>query len=67
MKGLKTISDKTQSINQKDPSTLVYLYYSFKEDKVYDRPGLDRYFVTDLLNPHTPKQVEDTIKWWKTL
>lgn len=67
MKGLAAIAKKSQNINQKDKSTWVWLYYSLKEDKVYDKPADDRWLVCYLINPHTPKQVQEAVEEWKKL
>ena len=59
MKGLKAISKLTEprGCGQRTP-----LYFSIKEDKVYTEPGDDRFFITYLINPNTPKDIEETVK-----
>ena len=61
MKGLKTVSNATQKTNSKDKSTWIPLYYNIKEQKVYSQEGDGRGFLTYLINPVTPKEIEDTV------
>ena len=67
MKNVKRIVELTNRINQKDKSTWVTLYYSFDTDSVYSKPREGAYRVCELINPHTEKDVIDTIDWWKKL
>lgn len=57
MKGLTTVSKKSQ--NGKTS-----LYYNVRENKVYTEAGENRFLLTILLQPHTPKQVEETVKYF---
>ena len=61
MEGLKAIARKTQNINFKDKSTWIPLYYSITEKKAYTTEGQGRYFMTNLINPQTEKDIEETI------
>ncbi len=65
MKGLTALANATQKIDCKDKSTWIPLYYSIKEDKVYPFDGEGRWFVTNLINPQTEKDIENTVKWWE--
>lgn len=64
MKNLDRIAKLTHGIVQKDRSTWVKLYYSIEKRTVYDRPGEGRFYVTDLINVHTPKDVQETVEDW---
>ena len=61
MKGLKAVARATHNIVQKDKTTWVQLYYSIKEDKVFTKPGEGRYYLTNLLNVNTEKDVEEAV------
>ena len=67
MRNLKRIAELTNRINQKDRSTWVTLYYSIEKDAVYSTPTDGAYKVCDLINRNTPKDIEDTVEWWKRL
>lgn len=61
MKGLKRLSEQTQTIICKDRSTWVKLYYSIKEDTVYSGPGDGRYFICNLINPNSEYDIKKTV------
>ena len=65
MKGLTTLANKSNKINQKDRTTWVYVYYSLTEDKVYDKDGEGRYLVCYLINPNTPAEIQEAVEDWK--
>lgn len=67
MKGLKTVSKASQNILFNDPSTYIKLYYSVKEDKVYMKEGESRYFMTNLINPNTEKDIERTVNYFMNM
>jgi len=67
MKGLKKISDKTQNTKSNDRSTWVALYYSYTTDTVYDKPGDGRHKITDLINPNTPQDIQETVEYFNRL
>ena len=61
MKGLKKLSEQTQSINFRDRASWVKLYYSIKEDTVYSGPGDGRYFICNLINPNSEYDIKKTV------
>lgn len=62
MKGLKKISDATQATREK-----IELYYSFATDTVYSKSGAGRHFVTYLINPNSPQDIQKAVERWKNL
>ena len=61
MKGLKALSDKTKNVFVNDRSSWITLYYSIAKDTVYTKDGEGRFFMTYLINPCTPKDIEKTV------
>lgn len=61
MKGLKTVAKKTQNAIYNNRSTWVSLFYNISEDKVYTAAGDGRFYMTDLINPCTEKDVEKAV------
>ena len=55
------MAKKTQSINCKDKDTWVKLYYSVREDRVFSEEGECRYFMTNLINPQSEKDIEEAV------
>lgn len=43
------------------------LYYSPKENAVYTEAGRDRFYLTDLLKPHTAEQIKKTVDYFLCL
>ncbi len=62
MKGLKTLSEKSKKIVTRDRASWVKLFYSPLEDKVYDTEGEGRFFLTNLINENSPKDIEEAVK-----
>jgi len=60
MKNTKIISDKSRT-------GTVKLYYSPSQKAVYDTPGEDRFYLTDLINYNSPNQVEETVNFFMSL
>ena len=67
MKGLKALAKATQSVLWNDKSTWIPLYYSIEEDKVYIKEREDRIFITNLINPQTEKDIEETVNFGLSL
>ncbi len=67
MKGLKALARATQNINCKDKSTWIPLYYSVVENKVYPFDGEGRYFLTNLINPQTEKDIENAVNYFMNM
>ena len=67
MKGLKALAQATQNILWNDKSTWIPLYYSIREDKVYTKEGENRFFITNLINPQTEKDIEKTVNFGLSL
>ena len=61
MKGLKSLSRKTQSVKSTKRGSWIPLYYDIAKDTVYDRPTEDNFFLTYLINPNTEKEIEETV------
>lgn len=61
MKNTQTVANKTKNIKSTDRSTWIPLFYSFATDTVYTVPGNDRFHVTDLINPNTKEDIEQTV------
>lgn len=61
MKGLKALAKATAS------GRTVPLYYSIKEDKVYTEEGNGRFFLTNLINKNTEKDIEKTVHYMMSL
>ena len=62
MKGLKTLSEKSKKIVTRDRASWVKLFYSPSEDKVYDTDGEGRFFLTNLINENSPKDIEEAVR-----
>jgi hypothetical protein len=60
MKNIQTVVKATQK--GRTP-----LYYSPSTDTVYTEAGEGRFYLTDLLQPHTPDQVEETVNFFMSL
>lgn len=60
MKNLKKISEISKS-------KTVSVFYSPKEDAVYNKPGDGRFYITDLINENTPQQIETMVKFFMAL
>ena len=67
MKGLKALAKATQNILWNDKSTWIPLYYSIEEDKVYTKEREDRIFITNLINPQTERDIEETVNFGLSL
>ena len=65
MNNILTIAEQSKSINSRDKSTWIELYYSFAHDSVHTKPGEDRFFVTYLINPNTPEDIRNAVNRWK--
>ena len=65
MKNLKKVSEQSKNIVTRDRSTWLPLFYSYEEDAVYTTPSVGlfntRFHVTNLINPNTPKDIEDAV------
>lgn len=61
MKGLTKISKKSEAINVMDKKTWLPLYYSPSKKEVYTSEGEGRFLLTYLINPNTPKEIEETV------
>lgn len=60
MKGLKKLSELSKHGRVK-------LYYSINNDTVYNTPGEDRFHLTDLIREATPKEIEETVRYFMSL
>ena len=60
-----SISKESQKITCKDRSTWIPIYYSIKEDQLFTADGPGRYFVCNLINPNTEKDIADAVDAWK--
>lgn len=60
MKGLKAVAKATQNVDVRDKSTWVSLYYDYKTQTLCVKPGENRYFITQLINPCTEQDVLET-------
>ena len=67
MNGISAIAKKSQSILCEDRTTWIDLYYSFKLNTVYVKPGKDRHKVTTLINPNTPDDIIEAVERWKMM
>ena len=45
----------------------VALYYSPKDDAVFEKPGPGRFYLTDLIRENTPKEIEETVRFFMAL
>lgn len=61
MKNIKAVAAKTQTINPLHP---IPLYYSIEKKTVYTTPGEGRSFVTNLINPNEPGDIEEIVNRW---
>ena len=61
IKGVKAIADATKEIGTL--INCVPLYYNIEEKKVYSQPGSDRFFLTNLINPCSEKDVIETVQY----
>lgn len=59
MKGARKIAKMTKDINVKDKSTWISLYYDCKNKMLTTEPGGNSYYITELINPCTEKDVEE--------
>lgn len=55
MKGLKKLSNLSKTKR-------VSLYYDIKNDTVFSEPGNGRFYLTDLINYNSPKDIEKTVE-----
>ena len=60
MKNLKEIAEKSKYGKVK-------LYYSIKENAVFDTPGEGRFYVTELINENGPEQIQKTVEFFMSL
>lgn len=60
MKNLKKISELSKKVK-------VSLYYSPKENAVYDEPGQGRFYLTDLIRENTPEKIKKTVEYCMSL
>lgn len=67
MKNLNRVAKASQKIEQEDRSTWLPIYYSFKTQTVYIKSGADRHFVTFLIRPNEPEEIEEAIERWTRL
>ena len=66
-KNLDTIAKKTKRIKSTDRSTWISLYYSISDKAAYTEDGVGRYFVTNLINENSPKDIQDAISRWLSM
>lgn len=67
MKGLKETAQKSKKIRQRNISSWLPIYFSFKTNTVYTEEGEGRYFVTKLIRENTPEEIKEAIENWKRL
>ena len=67
MKNLNRVAKASQKIEQEDRSTWLSLYYSFDTQSVYIKSGAGRHFVTFLIRPNAPEEIESAIERWLRL
>lgn len=60
MKGLKKLAELSQTER-------VQVFYDILKDTVYSTPGENRFYLTDLINPNTEKDIEETVKYIMSL
>ena len=46
------------------PFNKMPLYYNMNTKTVYNKPGKDRSFITNLINPNTEEDIIDTVNRW---
>ena len=59
MKNLRSMSERTKKVSAREG---LPLYYSIKEDAVYDEDGEGRFYMTDLIRYNSPEEIEETVK-----
>ena len=67
MKNVNNVVKKTQNIINKNRSTWLPLYYSYKKDSVYTPPADGRFFVTTLINPNEADDIIEVVDRWKNM
>ena len=67
MKNLNRVAKASQKIEQEDRSTWLSLYYSFETQSVYTKSGAGRHFVTFLIRPNAPEEIESAVERWLRL
>lgn len=65
MKNLEKVAKASQKIRQEDTSTWLPIYYSFATKTVYTTEGEGRFFVTKLIRPNEPQEIEEAIERWR--
>lgn len=63
MRNLNMTATKTQAIGKGNRKRMP-LYYSIVDNAVYTTPAQGRYYVTDLLRPNTPEEIETAVNRW---
>ena len=61
MKGIKQFSKKTQEMKYGDQ---IPLYYDIANDTVYRTAADGRFLMTYIINPCTPKEIEQTVHYF---
>jgi len=67
IKNLTKVAKASEKIEQEERSSWMPIYYSFKTKTVYTKSGEDRFYVTHLIRPNTPEEIERTIEYWRSL
>jgi hypothetical protein len=60
MRNLKTVIKATEK--GRTP-----LYYNPATKAVYTEPGPERFYLTDLIRPHSGEEIEKTVKYFMSL